>query len=225
MNDAGDVIRVLLVDANILFRCGIARLLDGQPDIAVVGETDNYDEAIQMALDLQPHVILVDIGFDESEAPAIARIIKRQLPEVFLIILTTEIHSDVLVGCVLAGVNGYLRKNITPQELFTRLRGVARGEAAISLHTAAILMERLRVSCTLCLRASSSPALTPRESEVLELVARGLTNRRIGAILQISEHTVRNHLCNIYAKLNLKNRLQVAVYSVTRGLVNLDDMS
>jgi two-component system nitrate/nitrite response regulator NarL len=226
MTDGDNVLGVLLVDANVLFRSGIARLLDGQPDIQVVGETDDHHEAIQMAHVLHPDVMLVDIDLDEAEGPTITRMIKRQLPDVFLIVLTTDIYPDALLGCVLAGANGYLRKNITPEELFDRLRGAARQEAAISLQTVAILMERLSVSnCTLCLRASPSPALTPREREVLELVARGMTNRRIGAILQISEHTVRNHLGNIYTKLNLKNRLQVAVYSVTHGMVKLDDMT
>jgi two-component system, NarL family, nitrate/nitrite response regulator NarL len=226
MTHGDNVLEVLLVDANVLFRSGIARLLDGQPDIEVVGETDDYLEAIQMAHGLHPDVMLVDIDLDETEGPTITRLIKRQFPDVFLIVLTTDIHPDALLGCVLAGANGYLRKNITPEELFDRLRGAVQREAAISLQTAAILMERLSVSnCTLCLRASPNPTLTPREREVLELVARGMTNRRIGAILQISEHTVRNHLGNIYAKLNLKNRLQVAVYSVTHGMVNLDDVT
>lgn len=224
-NPTSDV-RVLLVDPNVLFRCGIARLLDSQDDIEVIGEADDYLEGIHAAHRLQPDVMLLDSEWSEIEAANIVRMIKHQLPEMRLVVLTTEIQPDELLGCVLAGADGYLLKNITPDELFCRLRGLMRGEAAMSLATAATLMRRLSVSnCTLCLRASPNAELTPRESEVLELVARGMTNKRIGAVLRISEHTVRNHLCSIYQKLNLKNRLQVAVFSVTHGLVNMDSLT
>ena len=154
------------------------------------------------------------------------KLLKKQLPLTYLVILTTEINPDDLLSGVLAGAAGYLQKNITPDELFARLRGLFTGEAAMSLMTVAMLVQRLNTSnCTLCLRASTDPNLTPRECEVLRLVARGMTNKRIGAALRISEHTVRNHLCSIYQKLSLKNRLQVAVYSVTHGLVDLDSIS
>lgn len=226
MDNSVDSVRVLLVDANVLFRSGIARLLESQSDIVVVGEADNYLDAIHLAHKLQPDVMLLDIEWSETEGPTITRMIKRQLPDMKLVVLTTEIHADELLGCVLAGADGYLLKNITPDELFARIRGLPRQEAAISLKTAGTLMRRLSVSnCTLCLRASPSPDLTPREGEVLELVARGMTNKGIGTILQISEHTVRNHLCSIYQKLNLKNRLQVAVFSVTHGLVDMDNLT
>lgn len=222
MDGSNDEIRVMLVDANVLFRCGIARLLESQPDIRVIGETDGCVEAIHLAGQLNPDIILLDIEFNECDGPSLTRMIKCQLPDVRVVILTAEIDPDFLLACVLAGAEGYLQKNITPDELFARLRGLVRGEAAISLKTAAKLMNRLSISsCTLCLRASVDPDLTPRECEVLNLVARGLTNKKIGETLRISEHTVRNHLCSIYQKLNLENRLQVAVYSVTHGLVDL----
>lgn len=220
MNESPATLRILLVDANVLFRCGIARLLESQPDLAVVGEMDDPHDALNVADDLQPDVMLLDIEWNEDEGATITRMIKRQLPGMRLVLLTATIEPNELLACVLAGADGYLLKNITPDELFERLRGLNRGEAALSLSTAGMLMKRLSASnCTMCLRASPSPDLTPRESEVLDLVARGLTNKRIGSVLRISEHTVRNHLCSIYQKLNLKNRLQVAVYSVTHGLV------
>lgn len=221
-----DVIRVLLVDSNILFRCGIARLLESQPDIQVVGETDECLQAIHLASKLHPDVMLLDVDLNECDGPTLTRLIKKQFPDMYLVILTTDLDPDALLGCVLAGAEGYLHKNITPDELFERLRGLIRGEAALALTTAATLMKRLSASnCTMCLRASPNPNLTPRECEVLSLVARGMTNKRMATILRISENTVRNHLCSIYQKLRLKNRLQVAVYSVTHGLVDLDNVS
>lgn len=221
-----EAIKVLLVDSNILFRCGIARLLELQPDICVVGETDQFPEAIQLAGRLDPDIMLLDIDLNECDGPTLTRLIKKHFPHIYLVILTDDFDSEMLLGCVLAGAEGYLQKNITPDELFERLRGLMRGEAAISLTTTAKLMKRLSVShCTLCLRASSNPMLTPRECEVLSLVARGMTNKRIASVLHISDNTVRNHLCSIYQKLNLKNRLQVAVYCVTHGLVSLDSIA
>lgn len=223
MNDPLEPIRILLVDANVLFRSGIARLLETQPDLEVVGEVDDHAEAVELAQHLQPDVMILDIDWNGNECASIVRAVKRQMSGLYIVVLAAEILPEDLLACVLAGADGYLQKNITPDELFSRLRGLNNNEAAISLTTAATLMRRLSISnCTLCLRASPSPDLTTRESEVLELVARGMTNKRIGESLQISEHTVRNHLCSIYQKLNLENRLQVAVYSVAHGLVNVN---
>ncbi len=225
MNFTADSISVLLVDANVLFRSGIARLLEAEPDITVVGEVGECLEAIRLAKTLTPDIMLLDIDLNECDGPTLTRMIKSQVPDVHLVVLTTDVDQDALLGCVLAGVDGYLQKTITPEELFARLRGLARGEAAMSLATVGKLIARLSMSnCTLCLRASPSPNLTPRECDVLGLVARGMTNKRVAQVLRISENTVRNHLCSIYEKLNLKNRLQVAVYSVTHGLVDLDSV-
>jgi DNA-binding NarL/FixJ family response regulator len=226
MSISSQVISVMLVDSNILFRAGIARLLESQPDIRVVGETGDCLEAIRLAPRLSPDVMLLEVQSSGCDGGTLIKLIKQQFPSMYLVILTAEVDSDGLLSSVLAGAAGYLQKNITPDELFARLRGLFDGEAAMSLTTVAMLVQRLNSSnCTLCLRASSDPNLTPRECEVLRLVARGMTNKSIGAVLRISEHTVRNHLCSIYQKLNLKNRLQVAVYSVTHGLVDLDSIS
>ncbi len=223
MDGALGPIRVLLVDANPLFRSGIARLLDGQPDMVVVGETGDCLEAIQLAKDADANLVLLDVEVNECDGPTLVRTIKGQLPGCWVVVLTNDVDPDTVLGCVLAGAEGYLPKSITPDELFARIRGLTHGEAALTLSLAAVLLQRLSQShCTLCLRASPNPRLTPRECEVLGLVARGMTNKRIGALLNISENTVRNHLCSIYQKLNLENRLQVAVYSVTHGLVDFD---
>ncbi len=226
MSLSPQVINIMLVDSNVLFRAGIARLLESQPDMRVVGETGDCLEAIRLAPKCDPDVMLLEVQSSGCDSGALIKLLKKQLPLTYLVILTTEINPDDLLSGVLAGAAGFLQKNITPDELFSRLRGLFTGEAAMSLMTVAMLVQRLNTSnCTLCLRASTDPNLTPRECEVLKLVARGMTNKSIGAALRISEHTVRNHLCSIYQKLSLKNRLQVAVYSVTHGLVDLDSIS
>ncbi len=226
MGESSGRTRVLLIDANALFRSGIARLLDSQPDVTVVGEAEDCLEGIRLAKTLEPDVMLFDIEINECDGPTLVRAVKKQVPDVRLIVLTADCDPDTLLGCVLAGADGYLQKSITPDELFAHVRGLMRGEAAMTPATMAVLMKRLAVSnCTLCLHASPNPRLTAREYEVLGLVARGMTNKRIGALLEISENTVRNHLGSVYHKLNLSNRLQVAVYSVTHGLVDFDSAS
>jgi DNA-binding NarL/FixJ family response regulator len=217
-----ELVRIVLVDANVLFRCGIARILDSQPDFRVVGEAEDVGTAMGLAMKYYPAILLLDSAQGDEDGPRFIRQVKQELPAVSVVVLAAGIDPDHLLACTLAGAAGYLQKNITPDELFARLRGLVRGEAAMALTTVATLIRRLSVgNCTLCLSAVSNPNLTSRESEVLSLVARGLSNKLIGAELRISEHTVRNHLCSIYQKLNLKNRLQVAVYSVTHGLVDL----
>jgi two-component system nitrate/nitrite response regulator NarL len=216
---------ILLVDPNVLFRSGIARLLESQPDLKVVGETGECMEAVRLATDLRPAVILMEIEVDGCDGPGLAGLIAQEFDDIHLVFLTTHTDAKNLFSCILSGADGYLQKNITPDELFARLRGLKNGEAAISLTTVKTLMDQLSSSnYALRLRTTPHTNLTPRECEVLSLVARGMTNKDIGAVLNISEHTVRNHLCSIYQKLKLRNRLQVAVYSVMHGLVDLESI-
>lgn len=222
MGTSKPVITVVLLDTNMLFRAGIARLLESQPDIHVVGEAASCDEALHLTAVLDPDVILLDIEGDDCDTTVLIKWIKQKSPGTAVVVLTAEIDPNELLSAVLSGASGYLRKTISPDELFARLRGLQHGEAAMALTTVATLVKRLGASnCALCLRVAPDPELTPRECDILQLVSRGLTNKVIGKELQISEHTVRNHLCSIYDKLNLKNRLQVAVYSVTHGLVDV----
>ena len=226
MSDSTDVTRILLVDPNVLFRCGIARLLNSQQDFRVVGQTGNYMEVADLVAHLQPDQILIEAELDGCDGVALAGLLHHRFPAVSLIFLTSEIKSDLVLECVVAGAVGYLQKNITPEELFARLRSLSSGEAAMSPRTVRVLMDRLSASRYLVqLCSTPDPVLTPREWEILGRVARGMTNRQIGEALQISEHTVRNHLGNIYQKLNLRNRLQAAVYSVIHGLADLKNLS
>ena len=225
MDASPDIISILLIDPNVLFRCGIARLLEAQPDMRIVGETGDYHEALSLAGRLNPDVILLEIELIGGDGPTLAGILSEELPCASLVFLTAQIDADTLLRCIQSGATGYLQKTITPEELFARLRGLQQREAAISLTTVTTLMQRLSANAFAALPpAVPHSQLTPRECEVIALVARGMTNKRMAVVLGISEHTVRNHLCSIYQKLNLKNRLQVAVYSVTHGLVDFSQV-
>ncbi len=212
-------LRILVVDDHDLFRKGIARLIDSQPDLEVVGEAQDGTDAFEKALALAPDVVLMDIempGWDGKEA---TRRIKAEKPGVQVVMLTVSDDEESLFAAVRAGASGYLLKNVKPEELFRRLRGVVHGEAAISpLLAAKILREFARLDQGAPM-PQSIDGLSARETEVLGLVAKGLTNREIGEQLHIAENTVKNHLRNILDKLHLNNRAQAAAFAVRHGLI------
>ena len=217
-------IRVLLVDDHMLFRLGIAGLLGGQEDMTVVGEAGNGKEAIEQALNLRPDLILMDIGMPGMGGLEATRRILAQLPDVKIVMLTVSDDDQSLFEAIKSGARGYLLKNLEPGELFDMIRGVFRGEVALSRNTASrILVEFARLA-----QASESPAkapaskLTDREIDVLRLVARGQTNKQIAEQLHISENTVKTHMRNILDKLHLQNRAELAAFGVREGLVPPD---
>lgn len=211
-------LRILLVDDHDLFRKGIARLIDSQPDFQVVGEARDGREALAAALKLDPVVILMDIEMPYWNGVEATRRIKSEMPDARIVMLTVSDDDQNLFAAIRAGASGYLLKSVKPDELFRRLRGVVRGEAAISpLLAAKILIEFSRLDQSVPI-PQAVDGLSPRETEVLGLVAQGLTNREIGESLHIAENTVKNHLRNILEKLHLSNRAQAAAFAVRHGL-------
>lgn len=214
-----DRLRILLVDDHDLFRKGIARLIDSQPDFQVVGEGRDGREALEQARRLQPEVILMDIEMPNWNGTEATRRIKTEMPQVHVVMLTVSDDDQDLFAAIRAGASGYLLKSVKPEELFRRLRGVPRGEAAISpLLATKILREFARLDQTKRVPGAVE-GLSPRETEVLALVTEGLINREIGEHLHIAENTVKNHLRNILDKLHLNNRAQAAAFAVRHGLV------
>jgi DNA-binding NarL/FixJ family response regulator len=211
-------LRILLVDDHDLFRKGIGRLIDSQPDLEVVGEAQDGKEGLEQARALDPDVILMDIEMPQWNGVEATRRIKLERPAIRVVMLTVSDEDENLFAAIRAGASGYLLKSVKPEELFRRLRGVLRGEAAISpVMAAKILQEFARLD-----QSTPTPrsieGLSPRETEVLGLVAKGLTNREIGEQLHIAENTVKNHLRNILDKLHLSNRAQAAAFAVRHGL-------
>lgn len=214
-----DVIRVMLVDDHALFRKGLASLLREEPGFDVIGEAADGREALDRASELMPDVILMDIYMPRCDGLQATRLIKARLPYVRIIMLTISERDQNLFEALKAGALGYLVKKIEPKELYEMLRRAARGEAPLTPTMAAkVVGEFARVARE---GETDQPheGLTSREREVLELVARGNTNKEIAAALHISENTVRNHLRNILEKLHLQNRVQVAAYAAREGLV------
>lgn len=214
-----DRLRILLVDDHDLFRKGIARLIDSQPDFEVVGEARDGRDAVEQARRLGPDVVLMDIEMPNWNGTEATRRIRSDMPRTNVVMLTVSDDDHNLFAAIRAGATGYLLKSVKPEELFRRLRGVSRGEAAISpLLASRILREFARLDQSAPL-PQTIEGLSPRETEVLGLVTKGLTNKQIGGQLHIAENTVKNHLRNILNKLHLNNRAQAAAYAVRHGLV------
>jgi DNA-binding NarL/FixJ family response regulator len=211
--------RLLLVDDHALFREGLAGLFAYQDEFVVVGEAEDANSAVAQAQELRPDLVLMDVDLPGEDGASATRRIKAALPQTTVVMLTAYDDTDRLLDAIKAGAQGYLLKNIRAAELLEQLRGLVAGEAAISRRMATRMLEEFRRGREETEISEPEGELTARELEVLELVAARLQNKEIAAQLVISEHTVKNHLKNILAKLHLRSRRQAAAYGVARGWV------
>ena len=227
-------LRVLLADDHTLFRRGVEALLASRACLKVVGSAADGFEAIALARETMPDVILMDIDMPRCDGLTATRQIKRQLPHVHIVILTVSDDDDKLFEAIKSGARGYLLKNLEPYQLFDMLEGITRGEAPLSGLVAAKILEAFgqpasKVDSKLDPKLPSEPVssagedvtehLSAREIEVLELVVNGRSNKEIADALVITENTVKHHLSNILDKLHVQNRIQLAVYALRHGLV------
>ena len=210
--------RLLLVDDHALFREGLAGLFAYQQDFTVIGEAEDAETAVAQTEALRPDLVLMDVDLPGQDGASATRRIKALSPETTVVMLTAYDDTEKLMEAVKAGAQGYLLKNIRTTELLDQLRGLAAGEAPISRRMATRMLEEFRRGQEPQIEEPEAD-LTARELEVLELVAARLQNKEIAARLVISEHTVKNHLKSILAKLQLRSRRQAAAYGVARGWV------
>ena len=208
--------RILLVDDHALVRNGIASLLRAH-NIYVVGEASDGLEALEKARQLKPDVILMDIKMPRCNGLEATRLIKAEMPEIKVIMLTVSEDEDDLFEAIKSGAQGYLLKNLKAEEFLALLDGVAKGEAAISPLLATKIIEEFSKQATKGAKPPGSE-LTERETDVLRLVTTGAINKEIAATLKITENTVKYHLRNIMEKLHLSNKAQAAAYAVSKGL-------
>jgi len=201
-------IRALVVDDHPVVRAGLVALLDAAPDIEVVGTASSGEDAVELAAQLLPDVVLMDLrmaGIDGDEATARILAVRR---ETRVIILTTYENDDAILSAISAGASGYLLKAAPEEELLAGIRAVAAGEVALAPSVSRLLVQRHAAP------AAPVPALSPRELEVLRLVAEGLSNRAIGERLFVGEATVKTHLLHAFAKLEVDDRTR----AVTRAM-------
>jgi len=214
-------LRILLVDDHLLFRKGLVRLLDAQPDFEVVGEARDGLEAVEQAQALRPDVVLMDIRMPGCDGLEATRRIKAQMPDVRVVMLTVSDDDQDLATAVRYGADGYLLKDLLPETLFQQLRGLKSGQAPISRAMTGKLFRQLAQRNRPTVRPAAIDVLSARECEVLALVVGGCSNQEIAGELGITRNTVKNHLRNILVKLGVKNRVQAAAYAVSHGLVCL----
>jgi len=214
-----DTPRVMLVDDHDLFRTGLRNLLEEQ-QVVVVGEAATGADAVDLTRELTPDVIVMDLNMPGMGGVEATRHIAGISPLTRVVMLTISDEDNDVMDAILAGACGYLLKDASIQELVSGIHAAARGEALISPHIAAKVLQRVRATSVQPNIAETIRAeLSEREIEVLKLIANGKDNAVIAAELHISPKTVKNHISNILMKLQIDNRIQAAVYAVRSGIV------
>ena len=217
-------IRVLIVDDHGIVRKGTRALLDRIPDFTVVGEAGNGKEAVAQAKELQPDVILMDLMMPEMDGIEAIGLITATQPNSRILALTSFAADDKVFPAIKAGALGYMLKDADPEDLIQAIRQVHRDEPSLHPSIARKVLQELGRPQT----APPSPGpdpLTERELEVLQLVAKGLSNQQMAEQLTVAEVTIRTHVSNILSKLHLANRVQATLYALREGLTTLENTS
>jgi DNA-binding NarL/FixJ family response regulator len=210
------VIRVLIADDHEVVRRGLRTFLDLQDDMEVVGEAEDGEEAVAASERLTPDVILLDLVMPRRDGIAAIPEIRRRSPRTRVIVLTSFLDDDKLLPAVRAGAAAYVLKDLQPQELVQAIRTVHGGDSFLHPAAAARVMAELAADG----ERRAGATLTPREREVLGLIARGMPNKVIARELRVSEKTVKTHVSNLLGKLGLTDRTQAALYAVREGIVD-----
>jgi DNA-binding NarL/FixJ family response regulator len=212
-------IRLMLADDHRMLREGLRRSMTDQ-GFDVIGEARDGDEAIRLAEELQPEVILMDVTMPEVDGVEATRQIRLHSPDIRIVMLTMHADQEVLAAAIRAGASGYLVKDCSTEEIASAVRMAASGETALSPQLAASMLDEVRK-----LDQPSSEderVITRREEEVLQLIANGCSTPEVAEKLFISQKTVKNHLASIYQKLDARDRTQAVLQAVRMGIVHLD---
>jgi two-component system, NarL family, response regulator DevR len=214
------MITVLVVDDHEVVRLGLQALLDLQPDFRVVGQAGNAEDAVAAVERLEPEVVLMDIRLPGTSGIEACRMILRRKPRTHVIMLTSYIDDSVVAEAIEAGADGYVLKTIDATALVDAIRDVAAGGATLDPQAAASLVSRLR-GAESALAAQAFGDLTPREIDVLALLAEGRTNAEIARELHLSERTVANHMSAVFDKLGVGNRVEAAAFGMRHNIERL----
>jgi DNA-binding NarL/FixJ family response regulator len=213
------VTRVLIADDDDLMRAGLAELLTADPDIDIVGQAATGRQAVDRARRLAPDVVLMDVRMPDLDGIVATRELSRTAPNLKVLILTTFEQDDYIFGALRAGASGFLLKRTRPEELIAAVHTIAAGDSLLSPSVTRRVIDRMAQQPTPELADHANlDTLTPRERDVLELIARGLSNREIAATLVVEESTIRTHVKRILMKLNLRDRVQAVILAYETGL-------
>jgi two-component system, NarL family, response regulator LiaR len=210
------MVRVLIVDDHAVVRQGLKMFLNLDPDVEIVGEATNGEEAVTLTRQSKPDVVLMDIMMPVMDGINATRRIRQEMPDVEVIALTSVLEEGAVIKAVRAGAIGYLLKDTQADELCRAIKAAAAGQVQLSPQAAARLMQEVRVP-------DIAVELTERELDVLRLVALGKANKEIAYQLNIGETTVKTHVSNILLKLGVASRTQAALYAVRIGLVSASE--
>ena len=211
--------RVLIADDDDLMRAGLAELLTVDPAVEIAGQAATGREAVEQARRLAPDVVLMDVRMPDLDGIAATRELTRTAPGVRVLILTTFEQDDYVFGALRAGASGFLLKRTRPEDLLAAVHTIAAGDSLLSPSVTRRVIDRMAQQPTPELADQARlDALTPREREVLERVARGLSNREIAAALAVEESTVRTHVKRILMKLELRDRVQAVIFAYETGV-------
>jgi two-component system response regulator NreC len=218
--DPMNKIRVLIADDHTIVREGVRLLLDAQPDINVVGEAADGNQALSLARSLSPDIVLLDIGMPLMNGLEATRALKAELPKINILILTMHEGEDYFFRILAAGASGYVLKGAGSSELLNAIRAVYQGGVYLYPTMAKKLMSDYIKNQQ---AGAETDPLTPRERQVLKLIAEGRTNREIAEELVLSLNTVQTHRLHLMEKLNLHNRSELIKYALRRGLIDAED--
>ena len=210
-----DKIRIVVTDDESVVREGIVAILSLQPAFEVVGEASNGMEAVDVARETKPDVVLLDMAMPKQDGLATIPVLKEILPDVRILVLTSFADSDLVYKAIKTGALGYMLKDARREQLIQAIQDVANGQASISPSIALKVIQDVNNPTEVLY--TSSP-LTPRELDTLRLIARGMTNQEIADSISVAERTVAKYVSNILEKLQLANRTQAALYAIREGL-------
>ena len=218
-----DKIRLLLADDHAVVRSGLRMLLEAQPDLVIVAEAETGEEAVRRAVELSPDVVLMDIEMPGMNGIEATRRIRAEAPATAVLALTMYEDDQYFFEMLRAGASGYVPKRAAPDELVSAIRAASRGEVFLYPSLAGRLVQDYLQRGPAGERDAAEDELTPREQEVLTLIAEGFSNNEIADRLVISAKTVDRHRENIMRKLNLHNRVDLVKYALRKGLIGLDE--
>jgi DNA-binding NarL/FixJ family response regulator len=209
-------IKILIADDHHVVRKGLVFFLQTQPDLEIVGEASNGEEALKLATSLEPHIVLMDLSMPVLDGIEATKEFKKQAPHIKIMILTSFSDQDHVIPALEAGASGYQLKESDPDELVEAIRKLMNGENQLHPKVTTHLLTRLTKSSEK--KVNFIDHLTKREKDVLKEIAKGKSNKEIGASLHITEKTVKTHVSNILSKLGVQDRTQAALYAVQHGI-------
>ena len=217
-----DPIRLLLADDHIMLRQGTAELLRREPDLEIVGEADNGQQAVELAHTLKPDIVVMDVRMPVLSGIEATRRIREALPHVQVLVLTAHDDDQYIFSLLQAGASGYLLKTAPVSELVKAIRQVRAGESPLDPAIARKVVARMSGERDSAHGVSALPDLTARELEILQLLANGLSNQAMAEALFISDRTVQAHLTSIFAKMGVASRLEAVLTAIRRGWLTLE---